>query len=135
MTLLVDTNAFFLSETTLKHAVEQGKKLTTNPIVLYEVVKVCEEETQFTEDEERITLLHQVKTRLPELLERLDISTPPLEVSPSDLKQAYSTMAGKDVDIGDALIYIDMRKRGVTEILTQDRDFERLDVTIYAVGS
>ncbi|NJE76068.1 type II toxin-antitoxin system VapC family toxin [Thermococcus sp. ES12] len=53
-----------------------------------------------------------------------------LEVSPGDYLRATLIAGEKGLGINDALAYLKMKERGIAEIYTFDRDFERLDVRV-----
>jgi len=53
-----------------------------------------------------------------------------LGVSPGDYLKATLVAEEKGLGINDALAYLKMKEKGITEIYTFDRDFERLDVKV-----
>ncbi len=128
--ILVDTNAFFRGKEKFLELVERGYKLVTCTIVIYEFLKVIDELIVEEKDSRRKELYMRLKNRFPGLLEDLEIEILDHKIDVSDIRCALSIMKEKSIDIGDALIYLLLRKENIQEILTYDEDWKRLDIKV-----
>jgi len=128
--IFIDTNAFFKAKRVFKKLITQGAKLVTSTIVIYEFVKIIDELIALESNEKRRQLYIKLRTRFPKLIEELSIDILQHQITYNDLSQAYEIMSQKGIDIGDALIYILMKKMKIKKILTFDDDWLRLDVIV-----
>ena len=128
--VFIDTNALFRARKVFERLIDEGYNLCMSPIVIYEFVKVLDELILEEQSEERRRLYQKLRDRLPSLLRDLEVEILPHELTYEELEEAYNIMKNKDVDIGDALIYLLMKRKNIRKILTYDDDWERLDVEI-----
>ena len=126
--VFIDTSALFRARKMFERLVDEGYNLCISPIVIYEFVKVLDELIAEEQNEKRKRLYQKLRSRLPSLLRDLEVKIIPHELTYEELEEAYSIMRNKDVDIGDALIYLLLKKKGIQKILTYDDDWNRLDV-------
>ena len=131
--VFIDTNAFFKSRAILEKLIKEGTKLATSSIVIYEFVKIIDELIALEQNEKRRQLYIKLKNRFPKLLKELSIDILSHQITYDDLSRAYDIISQKNVDIGDALIYILMKKKNIKKILTFDDDWLRLDVTVLGI--
>ncbi|MHA1664676.1 MAG: type II toxin-antitoxin system VapC family toxin [Candidatus Njordarchaeales archaeon] len=129
-TIFIDTNAFFKAKEIFVRLIKERNQLVTSTIVIYEFIKITEELIFNERNEARKKLYIRLKQRFPILLKELEISVLSHLLKNNDIIDAYNVMSEKDIDIGDALIYILMKKKGIKKILTFDNDWTRLDVEI-----
>jgi len=131
--VFIDTNAFFKSRAILEKLIKEGTKLATSSIVIYEFVKIIDELIALEQNEKRRQLYIKLKNRFPKLLKELSIDILSHQITYDDLSRAYDIISQKNVDIGDALIYILMKKKNIKKILTFDDDWLRLDVIVLGI--
>ncbi len=103
-------------------------KLVTSTIVVYEFLKVIDELILEERNLDRRNLYVKLRNRFPSLLDELDIEILGHELTAQKIQEAFSVMERKSIDIGDALIYLLLKRVGVQEILTYDEDWKRLGV-------
>ncbi len=128
--VFIDTNALFKGKTVFEKLIDMGYNLCTSPLIIYEFVKVIDELVIEEKNEERRKLYKRLRRRLPFLLRDLEIEIIPHELTYTELEEAYNVMHEKDVDIGDAMIYILLRRKGIQKILTYDDDWGRMDIEV-----
>ena len=104
-----------------------GRELVIDLIVFHEFVDVLTELTEIAEEKERKAGYRRKIEEFPSLLEDEDVGIEPLALDHQDLKRSVHLMHEKEVDIGDALIYVHMSKLGIRHIVTDDRDWDRLE--------
>ena len=129
-TVFIDTSALFKAKKVLRELIDRNYVLCTSPIVIYEFVKVIDELIIEERNEKRKKLYLRLKERLPALLRELEIKILPHELTHAEVEEAYNIMHEKDVDIGDALIYLLLRKKNIKKILTYDNDWDRMDIEV-----
>jgi len=129
-TVFIDTSALFKAKKVFRELIDRNYVLCTSPIVIYEFVKVIDELIIEEQNEKRKKLYLRLKERLPALLRELEIKILPHELAHAEVEEAYNIMHEKDVDIGDALIYLLLRKKNIKKILTYDNDWDRMDIEV-----
>jgi len=128
--VFIDTSALFKGKMVFEKLIDMGYDLCISPLVIYEFVKVIDELIIEEKNEERKKLYERLKRRLPSLLRDLEIEIIPHELTYTELEEAYNIMHEKDVDIGDALIYLLLKRKGIQKILTYDDDWNRMDIEV-----
>jgi len=128
--IFIDTNAFFRGRERFLKLIEDGYRLVTCTIVVYEFLKVIDELIAEEKDPRRRKLYIKLKNRFPSLLEDLDIEILSHRISAQEIREALMIMEEKSVDIGDALIYLLLKREKIREILTYDDDWKRLNIEV-----
>jgi len=128
--VFIDTSALFKAKRVFEKLIDQGYTLCISPLVIYEFVKVIDELIIEEKNEKRRKLYERLRERLPSLVRDLEVKIIPHELTYTELKKAYNIMHEKDVDIGDALIYLLLKRKGIQKILTYDDDWNRMDMEV-----
>lgn len=128
--VFIDTSALFRARSLFERLVSEGYDLYISPIVIYEFVKVLDELIVREKSEDRRKLYVKLRNRLPSLLRVLDVRILPHELTYDELEEAYRVMKESGVDIGDALMYLLLKRNRIGKILTYDKDWARLDVEV-----
>ena len=128
--VFIDTSALFRAKGIFEKLINEGYDLCISPIVIYEFIKVLDELITEEKNEKRKKLYQKLRNRLPSLLKDLEVRIISHELTHEELEEAYKIMKNKDVDIGDALIYLLMKRKNIHKILTYDHDWDRIDIEI-----
>ncbi len=128
--IFIDTNAFFRGKDIFLRLIENNYKLVTSTIVVYEFLKVIDELILEEKNIDRRNLYIKLRDRFPSLIDDLDIEILSHKLSVKEIQDAFVVMKEKSIDIGDALIYLLLRRESIQEILTYDDDWKRLSVNI-----
>lgn len=134
--LVVDTAGFFAPTRRLRQLLGEGNELATVDFVVFEFVKVIESElnrARAAGDSRRETLLLNLRSRFPSLLRDLDVKVQSPDFTSSDVEETYSLVLN-DIDAGDSMIWLKMRKLGRDTIITDDvADWRRLGAKVIPV--
>ncbi len=120
--LVIDTSAFFAKTSKLRSFIEEGTKLSTIDLVVFEFTKLMEveiREATKAKRQDRLDMLLAVKDRFPKLLNMLEIEIRSPEFSFDDLLKLYGEVA-KGHDPGDCMIWLKMQRAGLDSVITQN---------------
>ncbi len=133
--VIVDTSAFFAGIRKLHAIVENGDRLSTIDLIVFEFTKVMEDEIDRAKGSgnvARAKMLQRIRERFPQLLTGLEIDVVSPEFSSEDVGSLYS-MISKGYDSGDAMIWLKMQKAGLDTILTDNvSDWKELGAKVIA---
>ena len=120
--LVIDTSAFFAKISQLRSFIEQGTKLSTIDLVVFEFTKLMQVEIREATKagkRDRLDMLKAIRDRFPELLSALGIEIKSPEFGTDDLLKLYAGIA-KGQDAGDCMIWLKMQRAGLDYIVTQN---------------
>jgi len=126
-TIFLDTN-IFLSPKRLRELADliNENEFAINDVVAYEFIDVLSEKAGEVEEEDRREGYRRKIKEFPSLLENVDVKLKSLGLDYEDLREVTELMDKKHVEVGDALIYIHLKKLGIKKIMTDDKDWKRL---------
>ncbi|MBI2937174.1 MAG: hypothetical protein HYY22_03115 [Thaumarchaeota archaeon] len=127
--VVIDTSAFFAGTKKIRSLIENGIKLSTIDLVVFEFTKVMETEiaqARRSGKTQRLELLQALKERYPKLLRTFEIEVKSPEFSIDDVDQLYTEIS-KGHDSGDAMIWLKMQKAGLNTIVT-DNTFDWINL-------
>ncbi len=127
--VFLDTTVWFGSKYQLTVAIKDDWRLITSPIVVYEFLKIIQNEINLASQKKeikRLKLLKNIKTRFPVLIRDLDVIILSLTMEKETITDAMALMEQFTIDIGDALNYQLIKKNNIHYILSNDKDWERL---------
>ena len=127
--IFIDSNAFFKRKEKFMEIISKGHPLVINNIVVYEVIKVLDELISESNDK-KAKLYKMLKERFPKLLKDLDVEIKCTNLDNERLLMCYEIMKNKNVDIGDAIIYLFMVDNKIQKILSYDDDWRKFDIEI-----
>lgn len=127
--LFIDSNCWFRPKIEFYSAIDQGFSLCINPTIIYEVIKVIDREIHLAIEKKRnkrVKVMQNLKQRLPNLFDEIQIEIIDDNVTKKDLKELYLFMDAYEIDIGDALILLNLQKNQIKTIMTNDLDWKRI---------
>lgn len=125
--IFLDTNIFLSSKRLRELAgLMNENEFVIIDIVVYEFIDVLLEKAREVEEENRREGYRRKIREFPSLLETVNIKIEPLDLDYEGLREVTDLMEKKRIEVGDALIYIHLRKRGIKKIMTDDKDWKRL---------
>lgn len=141
--IVIDTSGFFapterLKSIILQKQVGEERKLVTLDLVVFEFLKVIEEEMNKANgkgNQGRVRVLQSVRDHFSSILQELDI-----EIKTGDdftvenVEEAYSLIS-RGHESGDSMIWMKMQKLGFDTILTNNvRHWKRLGARVLPVS-
>lgn len=125
--IFLDTNVFLSAKRLRALAgLTYENELTINDLVVYEFIDVISEKAKEVEEESRKEGYRRKIREFPSLLENVNIKIEALGLDYEDLRRLTELMEKKHIEVGDALIYIHLRKLAIKKIMTDDKDWKRL---------
>ena len=120
--VVVDTSGFFVSASRLRTLVESRVSLSAPDLVLFEFVKSVRREASLARgagNVKRAELMAALESRLPDVLRGLEVDVWGAAFNMDDLDEVYRLLA-KGHEVGDAMIWLKMKRAGFDTIATAD---------------
>ncbi len=125
--IFLDTNVFFSPRRLRELAgLIEENELVINDIVVYEFIDVLSEKAMEVEEENRKEGYRKKIGEFPSLLENTNIKIGFLAIGYKDIREVTEFMEKKRIEVGDALIYIHLKRLDIKKIMTDDKDWKRL---------